>query len=48
MWYWSAILSLLVVPLSTSVNLHGLKCRWQATKIVLEFSHADFWLSAEN
>ena len=34
--------------LSTSVNLHVLRSRWQATKIVLEFARANFWLSAEN
>ena len=28
--------------LSTSVNLHVLKSRWQATKILLEFARADF------
>ena len=30
--------------LSTSVNLHALRSRWQATKIVLEFARANFWL----
>ena len=34
--------------LSISVNLHVLRSRWQATKIVLEFARANFWLSAEN
>ena len=34
--------------LSTCANLHVLRSRWQATKIVLEFARANSWLSAEN
>ena len=30
------------LSLSTSVNLHVLRSRWQATKIVLEFARANF------